>query len=235
MAPGAEAAQHTSSAHIAFASQSPFRRRPPSSARRADRRRCFTSIHVRALAARASRCFLIGGIDGTYTRTAVAARIKVARVVIGISDAVEKSSRSAGLTLLVARKGAVAETRKLIALNAKRITASDGPGRRAAKHGQSTRRQHGQNRITHESLLIDSLKQPKPSPWVPVNSRSCISAPLACFACDRLDAMVIVAEVPGPFARAHCRVETKRPPTEAALRSRCGRRLNVRCQWRQIG
>src|SRR6266404_7055298 len=195
---------------LPFAPQSPFRRRPPSSARRADRRRCFTSIHVRALAARASRCFLIGGIDGTYTRTAVAARIKVARVVIGISDAVEKSSRSGGLTLLVARKGAVAETRKLIALNAKRITASDGPGRRAAKHGQSTRRQHGQNPITHESLLIDSLKQPKPSPWVPVNSRSCISAPLACFACDRLEAMVIVAEVPGPFARAHCRVETKK-------------------------
>src|SRR6266576_1542067 len=165
---------------LPFASQSPFRRRPPSSARRADRRRCFTSIHVRALAARASRCFLIGGIDGTYTRTAVAARIKVARVVIGISDAVEKSSRSAGLTLLVARKGAVAETRKLIALNAKGITASDGPGRRGAKHGQSARRQHGQNCITHESLLIDSLKQPKPSAWVPVNSRSWgFDAPLA--------------------------------------------------------
>src|SRR6267378_1976852 len=119
----------------------------------------------------------IRGIDGTYARTAIAAGIKSARVVIGIRDAVEKSSRSGGLTLLVAGKGAVAETRIIIALNAKRITASDGFGRHGANHGQSARRQHGQNCTTHESLLIDSLKQPKPSAWVPVNSLHGFSTP----------------------------------------------------------
>src|SRR6478735_2833585 len=95
----------------------------------------------------------IRGIDGTNARSAIAARIKPARVVIGIRDAVEKSSRSAGLTLRIAGKGAVAETRKLIALNAERIAASDGFGRHGAKHGQSAGHQHSQNCITHESLL----------------------------------------------------------------------------------
>ena len=77
------------------------------------------------MAAQASRGISIRGIDGTYARTAIAARIKSARVVIGIRDAVEKSSRRAGLTLLVARKGAVGEARKIIALNAKGIAAAE--------------------------------------------------------------------------------------------------------------
>src|SRR5258705_13414905 len=173
MALDAEAAQHTISAHIALR----IAISDPASAvfsSQADRPRCFTSIHVRALA-QASRGISIRGIDGTYARTAIAARIETAaRVVIGIRDAIEKSSRSGGLTLLITRKGAVAETRKLIALNAKGITASDCPGRRGAKHGQAAHRQHGQNYTTHESLLIDSLKQPKPSKWVAVTSRSCV-------------------------------------------------------------
>jgi hypothetical protein len=95
-------------------------------------------------------------------------------------------------------------------LNAKRITASDGFGRHGAKHGQSARRQHGQNCITHESLPIDSLKQPKPSAWVPVNSRSWVFDAAARFECDRLEAMVIVVgywkqkgpQLSGPFAKA---------------------------------
>src|SRR5258705_518329 len=91
---------------------------------------------------------------------------------IGIFRAIGVAAGRARLALLVARKGAVAETRNLTALNAERIAASDGFGRHGAKHGQSARRQHSQNCITHESLLIDSLKQPKPSAWVPVNSRS---------------------------------------------------------------
>src|ERR1700682_6131547 len=95
----------------------------------------------------------VRGIDGTYARAAIAARIEIATwVVIGILDAVEKSSRSGGLTLLIARKGAVGETRKIIALNAEGIAGANGLGRRAARHRQSARGQQSQDQVTHESL-----------------------------------------------------------------------------------
>src|SRR6266436_2342623 len=138
---------------LPFASRSPF---PASTAVFSSLSRQAALLQVnsrsRVGGAGASRGISVRGKDGTYARTAVAARIKAARVEIRIRDAVEKSSRSAGLTLLVARKGAVAETRIIIALNAEGITGANGLGRRRAKHDQSARRQHGQNCITHESL-----------------------------------------------------------------------------------
>src|SRR5712675_303380 len=89
--------------------------------------RCCQSIHVRALGTQGHRAEfrvaaarLVRGIDGTYARAAIAAPV-AAGVVIGVLDAVEKPPRRGGLTLLVARKGAVGETRIIIALNAKRI------------------------------------------------------------------------------------------------------------------
>src|ERR1700694_5505910 len=83
---------------LPFALRSPFRLRPACS--QADKHRYCQSIHVRALAATAaSRGISVRGIDGTCAMAAITARV-AAGVVIGILDAVEKSSRSAGLTLL---------------------------------------------------------------------------------------------------------------------------------------
>src|ERR1700730_10219845 len=113
----------------------------------------------RVVAARSVR-----GIDRPYARAAIAARF-AAGVVIGVLDAVEKPPRSGCLTLLVARKRAIAEAGIFIALNAKRIAGADGLGRRAANHRQSTGGQQSQNDVTHENLssaaaalLIDSLR-----------------------------------------------------------------------------
>src|SRR6202022_2785485 len=106
----------------------------------------YAGAELRVVAARSVR-----GIDRPYARAAIAARL-AAGVVIGVLDAVEKPPRSGGLTLLVARKGAVAETRIFIALNAKRIAGANGLGRRGADHRQSAGGQQSQNYVTHESL-----------------------------------------------------------------------------------
>src|SRR5712692_7529350 len=146
----AEAAQHTISAHITLRIAISVPAWTAVFSSQADRPRSFTSIHVRAL-----RGLSVRGIDGANARTAIAARVEIAaKVVIGIRDAVEKSSRSACLALLVARKGAVAETRIIVALNAKGIAGANGLGGHAARHRQAARRQQSQNCVTHENLLI---------------------------------------------------------------------------------
>src|SRR5882672_1212309 len=105
----------------------------------------------------------VGGIDRTDPRAAIAAGIGIAGVVKGVLDAVEKPPRRAGLALLITCEGAVAQPRIFVALNAERVAAADGLGRRGADHRHPARRQHAQNDVTHESLLsgaaalIDSL------------------------------------------------------------------------------
>src|ERR1700704_4552934 len=84
----------------------------------------------------------VGGIDRTDARAAIAAGIGIAGVVIRVLDAVEKPPRRAGLALLIAREGAVAQARIFVALNAEGVAAADGLGRCGADHGQPARRQH---------------------------------------------------------------------------------------------
>jgi len=163
MALDAEAAQHTINAQIALRIAFSV---PASTGVFASRQAPLLSVNSRSRVggAHGSRGISIRGIDGTYTRATIAARIAT-RVVKGILDAVEKSSRCGGLALLVARKGAVTETRKFIALNAKRVAGADSLCRRAANHRQSTGGQQSKSDVTHENLssaaavlLIDSLR-----------------------------------------------------------------------------
>src|SRR6267378_4278289 len=86
-------------------------------------------------------------------------------VEIGVGVAIGIPAGGRRLALLVARKGAVTETRKFIALNAKRIAGADSLCRRAANHRQSTGGQQSKSDVTHENLssaaavlLIDSLR-----------------------------------------------------------------------------
>src|SRR5437899_6231084 len=63
--------------------------------------------------------------------------------IIGIGDALEKTSRGGRLALLVTCERAVAQPRVLVSLKAERISGADGFGGRGAECGQSTRGQHG--------------------------------------------------------------------------------------------
>src|SRR5260370_40524734 len=85
----------------------------------------------------------VRGIDRAHAiAAAIAARIGiVAGVVVGILHAVEKPPRGGGLTLFVAREGAVGETWIFVALNAKRIAGANGLGRRTTNDSQSARGQ----------------------------------------------------------------------------------------------
>src|ERR1700754_4955431 len=67
-----------------------------------------------------------------------------------IGDAVQTSAGCGGQTLLVAREGAIAQTGRFIALQAKRIAAAHGLGRREARQRQSARGQQGQKDVAHE-------------------------------------------------------------------------------------
>src|ERR1700676_3048582 len=58
--------------------------------------------------------------------------------IIGIGDAPQAAPGSCGLTLLIAREGAVAQARLFVALNAKRIWCADRFGRRGAECCETT-------------------------------------------------------------------------------------------------
>src|SRR5665213_4135246 len=106
----------------------------------------------------------VGGIDrANATAVAIGARI-AAGIEKGVGHASEKPARSGGLALRVARVGAVAETRSVPALHAKRIVGADGRGRRDAGDRKPASGQQSQNQVTHENLLgrsrtsIDSVE-----------------------------------------------------------------------------
>src|SRR5690349_10816380 len=91
-----------------------------------------------------------GGWQRPAAQRAIRGRRRFALAdVIGIGDAIEKASRGRRLALLVAREGAVAQPRILVALKAERISGTDRFGRRGAECSQSARGKHGQNRFTH--------------------------------------------------------------------------------------
>src|SRR6185295_8779126 len=69
--------------------------------------------------------------------------------IIGIGNALEKTSRGGRLTLLVTCERAVAQPRVLVSLKAERISGADGFGGRGAQCGQSAGGKYGQNRFTH--------------------------------------------------------------------------------------
>src|SRR5664279_4635441 len=82
----------------------------------------------------------------------VARRALVARVVIGVLDAPQPPSRGGGLTLLVAREGAVAQARLVVALNAEGIAGADGSRRCRDGDRQCTGGQQRRNEFAHGSL-----------------------------------------------------------------------------------
>jgi len=94
---------------------------------------------------------------------AIGARIGLAGVEVGILDTIEKPSRSDGLTLLIAREGAVAQTRIVLALNAKRIavpTASAGAAPITASpltESKARTRLRMKSPFGRSRLLIDSF------------------------------------------------------------------------------
>src|SRR5205807_6681354 len=99
----------------------------------------------------------VSGIDRTSARAAIATRIGTAGDVVRILDAVEKAPRRGGLTLLVARKGAVAETRIVVALNTIRVAGADSLGWRGADHCQPGHGHQSQNYVAHEKSPLDRV------------------------------------------------------------------------------
>ena len=84
----------------------------------------------------------VSGVAGISGRQAAAAagigrRVAVAGIK-GIGDAPQAAPGSCGLTLLIAREGAVAQARLLVALNAKRISRADRFGRHGAECCETT-------------------------------------------------------------------------------------------------
>src|ERR1700759_5290470 len=69
-----------------------------------------------------------------------------------IGNAGQKPPRCAGLTLLIAGEGAVAETRKFVALQAERIAATHGLGGREPRRRQSAGGQQSQEDAAHRYL-----------------------------------------------------------------------------------
>src|SRR5664279_4604767 len=82
----------------------------------------------------------------------VARRALVAGVVIGVLDTPQPPSRGGGLTLLVAREGAVAQARLVVALNAEGIAGADGSRRCRDCDREAARAQQCQNQVAHGSL-----------------------------------------------------------------------------------
>src|SRR5258708_26016341 len=78
----------------------------------------------------------VAGISGRQAAAAAGVGLGVAVAgIIGIGDAPQAAPGSRGLTLLVAREGAVAQARLFVALNAKRISRADRFGRHGAECG----------------------------------------------------------------------------------------------------